>query len=91
MLNCRLDATVVVAMAAGLASVGAGMAAKAADAKAPDEAAEPVPVAAVEAQPGSSAPTENAPSGSMGAAAIIFRAERREDEFEWDMVKVTGG
>jgi len=91
MLNCKPDATVVVAMAAGLARLGAGMAVKAAEANAPDAAAEPVPVAVVEAQPDSSEPTENAPNGSMGAAAIIFRAERREDEFEWDMVKVTGG
>jgi hypothetical protein len=80
---------VVVAIAAGLARLGAGIAVKAADANAIDEAAELVPVAAVEAQPDNSEPIENAPNGNMGAAAIIFRAERREDEFEWGMVEVT--
>jgi len=67
------------------------MAVKEADANALDEAAALAPGAAVEAQPDNNEPTENAPSGSMGAAAIIFRAERREDGFEWGMVEVTRG
>jgi len=67
------------------------MAAKEADAKGAGDVAALLPVAAVDAQPDSSEPTENAPSGSMGAAAIIFRAERRDDGFEWDMIEFNGG
>lgn len=88
MLICKLEATVVVAMAAGLARPGASIAAKDADANAPNEALEAAPGAAVEAQPDRSEPTEAAPNGNIGAAAIIFKTERREDEFEWYMVKL---
>jgi len=66
MVTCRLEATVVVAMAAGLASVGAAMDVNAADANTPAIGAPAVPVVA---QPASSELTDMAPSGNMGALA----------------------
>ena len=77
----------VVAMAAGLASVGAAMPVKAAEAKAaldkPPAAAAVVPLLA---QPDSSALAESAPRGSMGAAAKNLRAVRRVGCCGADMV-----
>jgi hypothetical protein len=66
-------------MAAGLASDGAAIAENAADANGDAEpAARPAVEEAGLAQPDSKEPTDIAPNGNMGAAAINFSAERRE-------------
>nr|MBP8287702.1 hypothetical protein [Rhodoferax sp.] len=59
--------------------------AKTADEKGADAIDALVPGAAGVAQPESSELTERAPRGSMGAAAINLRAERRDDGFVCDM------
>jgi hypothetical protein len=77
---------VVVAMAAGLASVGAAIPTKEADANGAAEAVAPRVVDAEVAQPDSNALMDMAPKGSMGAVTISLRAERRDDRLAFDMV-----
>ena len=77
----------VLAMAAGVANEGAAMPVKDADANGAAEAPVPMEVDAEVAQPDNSVPTDMAPNGSMGAAAINFRAERREGRLAFDILK----
>ena len=67
MVTCRLEATAVVAMAAGFASEGAAIDVNAAEANAPAMGA--AAVVPDVAQPASKELTDMAPSGSMGALA----------------------
>ena len=71
-VTCRLDPTVVVAMAAGLARLGAAMDVNTADEKGAADCAAVVALVAVVAevaQPPTNALTDMAPKGSMGALA----------------------
>ncbi|MFT6591429.1 MAG: hypothetical protein ACJA2P_002283 [Rhodoferax sp.] len=70
-----MEATVVVAMAAGLAKPGAAIPINWAEAKGDAKLTEE---AVGLAQPASKELTDRAPKGSMGAAASIFSAARRE-------------
>ena len=73
-VTCRLDATVVVAMAAGLAKLGAAMEVNTADAKGAADCAAVLAVVAEVAQPATSELTDSAPKGNMGALARNLRA-----------------
>ena len=82
MVTCKLEATVVVAIAAGLANDGAAIDMNAAEAKAGEvkavAAAPPEAVVADVAQPASKELADKAPSGNMGALAKNLSAPRRE-------------
>ena len=75
------EPTVVVAIAAGLASVGAAMGVKLADLNAGASGASPSPPQA-DSRP---APDTPAPKGSSGRPANIFRVLRRVGVKVWDM------